>query len=175
MEEHGPAPGARQLLLDLEALEIMNGGSTRQDLCKLLPQSGDVPPTVSELGEVTALRVLPRDLKLLAEGAARGAHPQLPVEHQERFLEGVGETLVGGPPVAVPAAPVRRAWSAHRPLGNRFGTRARLAIRAWLGNVHSLSFFRYSQRPEALSSERFSNLDPIPRAVKRAFYGAGAG
>ncbi len=135
-EVHGPASGTRQLLLDLEALEALESVSARQDPRELLPQPRDVPLAVRELGEVTALRILPRDLERLAEGAARGAHPELLVEHQEGLPEGVDEALGGSPPVAVPAGPVRREWSTHRPFGARFGTRARLAIKAWLGNAH---------------------------------------
>src|SRR2546428_12961134 len=65
----------------------------RDDLLQQLTETRNVPLTVTELEQETALRLLPRDLEGLVEGRIRRQHTERAIEDEERPAYGLADRI----------------------------------------------------------------------------------
>ena len=70
---------------DLFHLEVLEMAVPGQDHFQQGPQAGDVPLAVAQLVDQPALRVRGGDLEALVEGPVGRPHPQVAVQHEQRF------------------------------------------------------------------------------------------
>ncbi len=90
VEQHGPLPDSGEGVLNLE---VFNGMAVAQDLGQQRPQLRDVPLTIAQFVEESALRLFLRGVEVPVEGGVGRADPQALVEDHERLSQGRNDVL----------------------------------------------------------------------------------
>ena len=90
VQEH---PSSADALEDVVHLEVAERILLGEDFFKERPESGDVPLPVAQLIDEPAFGLLGGDAEGLVEGAARGVHPEVGIEDEERLADGIDDAL----------------------------------------------------------------------------------